>query len=151
MKRIIILIILVIIITACSSFNSKEIENSINIKSLNLNNKYSISSVKDNVEGIVLFIEFGKPDLENSNTVIGAHSGFGSNAYFNFLLNVKEKSEIFLYYNGLKYKYFVEKVEIVDKSEIDILNNKNYSTLTLISCNIYNLDERIIVISRLEG
>jgi len=151
MKRIIILIILVIIITACSSFNSKEIENSINIKSLNLNNKYSISSVKDNVEGIVLFIEFGKPDLENSNTVIGAHSGFGSNAYFNFLSNLKEKSEILLYYNGLKYKYFVEKVMIVDKSEIDILNNKDYSTLTLISCNIYNLDERIIVISRLEG
>ena len=151
MKRIIILIILVIIITACSSFNSKEIENSINIKSLNLNKRYSISSSKDDVDGIVLFSEFGRPDLEKSNTVIGAHSGFGSNAYFNFLSNLKEKSEILLYYNGLKYKYFVEKVEIVDKSEIDILNNKNYSTLTLISCNIYNLDERIIVISRLEG
>ena len=151
MKKYILLVLLVVIMTGCSSYNSKEIDNSINIESLNLNNEYSISSINDNVEGIVLFSEFGRPDLEKSNTVIGAHSGFGSNAYFNSLSNVKEKSKIFLYYKGLKYKYFVEEVIIVDKYETDILYNKDYSVLTLISCNIYNLDQRIIVIARLEG
>lgn len=151
MKRSVILIILIISMMGCSSYKLNEVSNSINIKSINLNNEYSISSINANVEGIVLFSEFGRPDLEKSNTIIGAHSGFGSNAYFNFLSNIKVNSDILIYYNGLKYKYFVEEVIIVDKSEMDILDNKEYSALTLISCNIYNLDERIIVIARLEG
>lgn len=149
LKRLIVSI-LIIFCAGCTTYiRNNNYKNMLYIESIGIKEEVNISSIKEDVNGVVMFSEYGRPDQGNSNTVIGAHSGYGPNAIFNELKSLENKSEITLIYNNNKYDYVVEKVYEIDQNDIDILNNKEYGILTLITCNIEDLSKRIVVIARL--
>ena len=131
-------------------FNSKEIENKIVIESINIDSKYKIESKNGDIKGIVMFEESGRPNIENSNVVIGAHSGTGKYALFNNINKLKKDDKIIIYYNNEKYLYIVNVVKEVKDTNLGILENNNKSILTLLTCKINDNSKRIVVISVLE-
>lgn len=146
----IVLILIIFLLLGCSNYVSKvNYPDSLIIDKINFKENINISSIKEDVNGVVLFSEYGRPDIENANTIIGAHSGMGSNAYFNSLEDIKIKDKILLNYNNQQYTYEVEKIEIVDEKNLDSLNEKEYSILTLMTCKIGDSSKRVVVISKL--
>ena len=148
MRYLFIIIINIVYLNGCTNYASKS-ENVLIIDKINIHETYKIDSLNNFVNGIVMFEETGRPDLEASNVVIGAHSGYGSNAYFNEIYSLEKDDLIELIYNSTKYIYSVEKVDIVDKKDTYILNDTKESILTLITCKISDKDKRIVVISEL--
>lgn len=142
-----ILIIIILLCTGCTnSVNGKNnYDNKIIIESIKIENEIHVSGIKEEVKGIVMFSEYGRPDIEGSNTIIGAHSGYGSNAYFNLLSKVDVGNEIILYYDNKKYIYLVEKVYEINEKDTSPLNKNEYSKLTIMTCKMGDSSKRIIV------
>lgn len=142
-----------LICTSCSNIelvsNKNDIPNKIIIDKINIDREYKISSIKDFVIGIVMFEETGRPNKESSNTVIGAHSGYGDNALFNDLKKLDKDDEIYLIYDNIEYKYRVDEIREVSEYDLSILDNKDSSILTLLTCNLDDKSKRIVVISHL--
>lgn len=134
-------------LTGCSTYSVNQSENIIMIDKININHKYEILSKSENIKGIAMFEECGRPNKENTNVVIGAHSGTGEYALFNEINNLKQNDEIIIYYNNKKYIYIVEVVKEVKDTDIEVLENKDKSILTLLTCKINDNSKRIIVIS----
>jgi LPXTG-site transpeptidase (sortase) family protein len=143
--------ILIIIILFCSgctkTIKYEKIENKLVIDKIDINNNISVSSINEDINGIVMFSEYGRPNIENSNTIIGAHSGSGNNSYFNLLDTLDIGDEILILYNGIKYKYIVKKVYEVDYKDISPLNSNLSNALTLMTCKLNDSSKRIIVIA----
>ena len=139
--------------TGCNQYeiNNEKLDNRIIIKNINIDNKYEIKSKYDEIKNIAMFKECGRPDINNSNVVIGAHSGTGKHALFNNIHKLKKDDEIIIYYNNKKYVYVVSNINEVKDTEIDVLENKNKSILTLLTCKINDNSKRVVVISVLKG
>lgn len=144
-KRIICSLVIFLLV-GCSNYQINE-DNKINIKikSIGIDNIVTISSINDDINGIVLFSEYGRPDSKLDNTIIGAHSGYGDNAYFNKLSLLKEGEKIEILYDGLIYLYEVKRVYEVSFEDTYILDNDIYKKLTLITCKIGDINKRIVV------
>jgi len=150
MKKIIMFILFILNLTSCTSYSYKDkIDNLIIIDKININDKYSIGSLNDNIEGIVMFDECGRPDIVNSNTVIGAHSGLSSKAYFNEISKLEINDEILILYDNREYSYHVIQVLEVEDTDIGILYDTDESILTLLSCKMGDSSKRIVVIAKL--
>jgi len=93
-----------------------------------------------------MFEECGRPNEENSNVVIGAHSGTGKYALFNEINKLKPNDKIIIYYNNKKYVYIVYEIKEVKDTEIDVLENNGISILTLLTCKINDNSKRVVVI-----
>lgn len=89
-----------------------------------------------------MFSEYGRPD--QNNAIIGAHSGYGSNAYFNDLDKLESGDLIKLIYDGVTYKYLVSEVFEVDDTSIEVLDS-SYEGLILITCKVGDDSKRIVV------
>lgn len=142
-------IIIILLCAGCTnSIQHKviNVENKLVINTININNKISISSIKESINGIVMFSEYGRPDVNDSNTIIGAHSGFGSNSYFNLLDKLAINDEILIIYNNKEYRYYVNKIYEVDEKDISPLENTN-NTLTLMTCKLDDSSKRIVVVA----
>ena len=81
---------------------------------VDLNSKYN--NVKYNIQ-IIEHSEF--PIIENSNLILAGHNGSSNVSFFKNLYKVKEDSLIYLYYDGYKYIYKL---------------NRYKTTITLITC-----------------
>lgn len=138
--------LLILLLCGCTNYIVKE-ENDIEliIDKININNEVSISSISNEVNGIVLFSEYGRPD-DNTSTIIGAHSGYGVNAYFNDLSELEVNDKIKLKYYGKFYTYEVINVYEVNEADISVLENNEHA-LTLMTCKIDDASKRIIVIA----
>lgn len=123
----------------------------ITIEKINIKNIIKEDTIKsEKIKDIVLFKEYGKPNIKNSNTIIGAHSGNGRNSFFTNLNNIEIDDEIKLYYKEIEYIYKVIDKFYIIESDFKILNNiKNKTTLTLFTCNEDNNKYRLIVVSEL--
>ncbi|NLV90360.1 MAG: sortase [Tenericutes bacterium] len=123
----------------------------ITIEKINIKNIIKEDTIKsEKIKDIVLFKEYGKPNIKNSNTIIGAHSGNGRNSFFTNLINIEIDDEIKLYYKEIEYIYKVIDKFYIIESDFKILNNiKNKTTLTLFTCNEDNNKYRLIVVSEL--
>ena len=154
MKIIKLLLIFIVLLnlTGCNKYelDNKEIKNKIIIESINIDREYEIKSKTDDIKEITMFKECGRPDIQNSNVVIGAHSGTGKYALFNNINKLKKEDKIIIYYNNKKYVYNVIAIKEVKDTEISILENNNQSILTLLTCKINDNSKRIVVISVLE-
>lgn len=113
--------------------------------------EYKISSKDSKIREIVMFEECGRPNITNSNTVIGAHSGNSTYAYFNELSLLEYGDIIAITYEYKIYNYMVIEVKEVYDSEIEILENKNKSILTLLTCKINDNTKRVVVVASLEN
>lgn len=102
------------------------------------------------IKGIVLFENYGRPNIKYSNTVIGSHSGNSVNSYFKDLDKLELNDEIILYYEGSVYKYVViDSYQVIETNLTPLNNVKDKTTITLITCNKYNSNYRIIVVGEL--
>ena len=112
--------------------------------------QYKISSKDEKIREIVMFLECGRPNIENSNTVIGAHSGSATYAYFNEIGLLEYGDGINIIYEGEVYIYKVIEVKEVYDTQIEILQSKNESILTLLTCKIDDNSKRIVVVASLQ-
>lgn len=89
------------------------------------------------------------PDKEG-NFILYAHSGNSSIAYFKNLNKVEIDDEIYIYYNGVKYKYKIftkYDIEKTGKAEVLFSNTEKY--ITLITCNQNKTGYQVILIDKL--
>lgn len=147
MKRILIIIFILLGLSGCTNNEIKD--NSIIITKIGINNKYSIVSLNDAVNGIVMYDECGRPDKDGSNTVIGAHSGIGPNALFNDISKLDKGDLISVIYNNIEYVYSVIDVKVINDTDIYVLDDTGESILTLLTCKFGEVGKRIVVISKL--
>ncbi|MCJ7537817.1 MAG: class D sortase [Anaerolineales bacterium] len=87
---------------------------------------------------------------EKGNVVLSAHNDiFGE--IFRDLDRLKPGDEITIYTNQRAYSYVVSDSEIVEPTQVGIMENTSQPTLTLISCYPYLVDDhRIAITSRLQ-
>lgn len=89
------------------------------------------------------------PDKEG-NFILYAHSGNSSIAYFKNLNKVEIDDEVYIYYNGVKYKYKIftkYDIEKTGKAEVLFSNTEKY--ITLITCNQNRNGYQVILIGKL--
>lgn len=133
-----------------SNINSKEIW-VLDIPKIGLKEIVNIADIKSNkINGVVLFNNYGRPNKKYSNTIIGAHSGTGWNAYFNNIYKLIFGDEIIIYYNAVVYKYKVINNYDTDETDLTPLNKiEKRTTITLITCMSNNRKKRVIVVAEL--
>jgi len=87
---------------------------------------------------------------EKGNIVLSAHNDiFGE--IFRDLDRLKPGDEINIYTNQRAYTYVVSESDVVEPTQVDIMDNTSQPTLTLISCYPYLVDDqRIAIKSRLQ-
>lgn len=89
------------------------------------------------------------PDIEG-NFILYAHSGNSSIAYFRNLNKVEINDEIYIYYNGVKYKYKIfAKYDIKKTGKAEILFSNTEKYITLITCNQNRNGYQVILIGKL--
>ena len=87
---------------------------------------------------------------EKGNVVLSAHNDiFGE--IFHDLDRLKPGDEINIYTNQRAYTYVVSDSDVVEPTQVNIMDNTSQPTLTLISCYPYLIDDqRIAIKSRLQ-
>lgn len=87
---------------------------------------------------------------EKGNVVLSAHNDiFGE--IFRELDRLKPGDEITVYTNQRAYTYVVSESQVVEPTEVSLMENTSQPTLTLISCYPYLVDDqRIAITSRLQ-
>lgn len=89
------------------------------------------------------------PDVENGLLVIAGHSGSGRTAFFKNLYKLKEKDQIYIYYNNVKYIYeIIKSYEEIKDGDIAIDKNGE-STLVLTTCSQTDKNKQIVIVSKL--
>ncbi len=85
---------------------------------------------------------------ESGNLVISAHNDiFGE--IFRYLDRLKIGDEIIISTQGGSFTYLVTNTEIVEPTRVDVMAPTNESTITLISCYPYLVDNKRIVVQGL--
>lgn len=139
-------------LSGCRKYiNDINYENKIIIDKIKINKSYDVSSINDYVYGIVMFMEYGRPNELNSNVIMGGHSGDSSNAYFNDLILLEIGDNVVLYYDNVKYIYIVDSIKEVFDTETSVLNNTGEKILTLLTCKNNDISKRIVVTCKMEG
>ncbi len=123
----------------------------ITIDKINIKHIIKEDSIKSKkIKDIILFKEYGRPNIKYSNTIIGAHSGNGKHSFFTDLSNIEIKDEIKIYYKKIEYIYKVIDKFYINEYDFKILNNiNNKTTLTLFTCSEKDNRYRLIVVSEL--
>lgn len=87
---------------------------------------------------------------ETGNVVLSAHNDiFGE--IFRDLDRLKPGDEITIYTNQRAYTYVVSESQVVEPTQVDLMESTSQPTLTLISCYPYLVDDkRIAITSRLQ-
>lgn len=101
-------------------------------------------------KNIKILKESDMPDVENGNFILAGHSGNSRVSFFKNLNKVKENDLIFIYYKSIKYTYKVVHTHLeVRDGDIEIVRNKNKSSLTLTTCSQEKKGNQIVIISEL--
>lgn len=108
---------------------------------VDLKSKYN--NVNYNIE---ILKESSKPDEENGNVILAAHSGNSRVSFFKNLNKLVLGDEVFIDYNGKTYSYKVTNIYDIEKTgKAKIVTNKNKTSLTLITCR-HNTNKQIVII-----
>lgn len=88
---------------------------------------------------------------EMGNFILYAHSGNSSIAYFKNLNKVEVGDEVYIYYEGVKYKYIIyDKYDIQKTGKANVIKSSTDNYLTLITCNQNKKNYQIVVIGKLD-
>ena len=85
---------------------------------------------------------------EAGNLVLSAHNDIYGEI-FRYLDRLKEGDEVVIITQDRSFTYEVIAIEIVDPTRVDLLAPTNDSTITLISCYPYLVDNKRIVVQGL--
>lgn len=104
-----------------------------------INLKHGLYKKDDKYNDIAYNIQILKestmPDIINGNLLLAAHSGNSEVSFFNHLNELKQGSQIIIYYNGYKYIYDIQLINTVEKTGyINITRDKYKNAITLITC-----------------
>lgn len=124
----------------------------IEIPKINLKKGILKKDDKDNhIDKNVTILKESNYPNEKGNIYIAAHSGNGSKSYFNDLVKLEEKDNVYLYYQNLKYKYEVTKISYIDKNKYSSIITTNQKNLFLITCSqVYKNKYLVIILQEVE-
>lgn len=84
------------------------------------------------------------------NFILYAHSGNSNIAFFQNLNKVEFNDSIYIYYNGIKYKYIVtKKYDIKKTGTAKIAVPDNNKIITLITCNQYKKGYQTVIVGEI--
>ena len=134
-----------------SNQNEKyEIAAVLEIPDLNLRRVLTYDDVYNDIKYNVQIISGKMPDNDKNNLILAAHSGNGQASFFSKLSMLTDESEIYIYYNGIKYVYRIfDYYEVTKSNQILVKRNREFNTLTLITCSEIDNNKQIIYISYL--
>lgn len=90
------------------------------------------------------------PDVDNGNLILASHNGNSNISFFRNLNKMNENDLINIYYNGIKYTYKYSYMYEVEKTgKVNIVRDKNQSTLTLITCKKNSKTKQLVFVSYL--
>lgn len=96
---------------------------------------YNFDNKKNTIETNVSILKNSiLPENDNSVLLLAAHSGNSDNAYFKNLYKLKYKDSVNIYYNKNLYKYEVNNIYVINKSDDFFIKKFNKKTLILITC-----------------
>lgn len=78
------------------------------------------------------------------NYALAGHNWHDRTTLFSALHRAEEGMSVFLSVDGEVYEYVVTTIEMVDPSRIDVIDDRDYPLLTLVTCN-HDGTERLIV------
>ena len=111
---------------------------------------YSIDSNMNNVDyNIEILKESKMPDIENGNLILAGHNGSSSVSFFRNLEKLKKDNDVFIYYNGFKYRYKIDKFYDVNKTGKVSLIREYKTSITLITCKKGTNDKQVVYIGYL--
>ena len=101
---------------------------------------YDIDNKKNNIdENIMIDKNSIYPNLDKSNIILIAHSGFGKKAFFKNLELLDDDSLIEFYYEHVKYVYKIDNYYYIRKTGYANLKyDDTKKTITLITCSSDN-------------
>ena len=89
---------------------------------------------------------------EMGNFILYAHSGNSSVAFFKNINKVKLNDTIYVYFNGVKYKYVVSNIYDIKKTgKAEVIKTNNSRVVTLITCNQHKEGYQTIVIGKMKS
>ena len=105
----------------------------------------------NNVKYNIQIIEHSQmPDIENSNLILAGHNGTSNVSFFNDLDKLKEDSLVYVYYNNIKYIYKINNnYEVKKDGKVEIIRNRNKTTITLMTCKKDSEDKQLVYIGYL--
>lgn len=87
---------------------------------------------------------------ENGNFILYSHSGNSNIAFFNRLNNLELNDNIYVYYNGIKYRYSVRnKYDIEKTGKAKVISRKDDKYITLITCDQSKKGFQIVIEGKL--
>lgn len=87
---------------------------------------------------------------ENGNFILYSHSGNSNIAFFNKLNNLELNDDIYVYYNGIKYRYSVRnKYDIEKTGKAKVISRKDDKYITLITCDQNKKGFQIVIEGKL--
>ena len=112
---------------------------------------FPINDKNNNVDKNVEILQNSDmPNVTNGTLALAGHSGNSRIAYFHKLYKLKEKDQVYIYYQNIKYIYQVSKIERQDKDgTISFTKTKDTTELILTTCDQQNKDKQIVVVAKL--
>ena len=109
---------------------------------------YPLHSEENTIEkNVAIMNESSLPTELNGNVVLEAHNGTAAISYFNQLHKLSIDDQAYIYYQGTKYIYVVDKIYDVKKDgDVEVNRNTNKNTLTLITCKKNTNDRQLVII-----
>ena len=113
---------------------------------------YTFYSPLNNLEkNVEILKESNLPGVEKGNVVLQAHNGTSKKSFFGKLHLMEVNDYVYIYYNGIKYTYKINKIYDVSKDgDVEIYRDLDKTTLTLITCKKGTKDRQIVIVSYLE-
>lgn len=126
----------------------------IKIDKLNINNDiYEKGSINNNIDkNVIILDDSDYPDKKGGTVLIGAHSGYGKEAYFKNLDKLRIGDIIKLTYKNKLYKYKIDNISKDNKDgkiRLEYKNNKN--RLILYTCYPHDKNNYLLVSSYLSN
>lgn len=116
----------------------------INLKRVVYNLDSDLNTIKKNIE---IMKESSLPNTDNGNVILEGHNGDSSISYFNKLDKLSEFDLAYIYYQGTKYIYSIDKIYDVEKDgDVEVVRDKDKNTLTLITCKSNTQDKQLVLI-----
>ena len=114
---------------------------------------YNIGSKYNDIKYNVSMVEGSTmPDAPKGNLILMAHSGDSYISFFAYLYRLNVGDEVFVTYNGVKYRYLIVNIYDVPKTGIvRIVRNHDKNSLTMITCTKGNDYAQTVYISELVG
>lgn len=108
-------------------------------------------SYYNNVNYNIQIIEHSTmPNVVNGNLILAGHNGSSYISFFKNLYKVKENEKVYVYYQGYKYEYVINKIYDTPKDGyIEIYRDHDKSAITLITCKKNTKDTQTVYVGYL--